>query len=79
MARIGIALNGKGAIEVGPVPGRRQSALYEVVDGEVRVLAFVKEEDTERLAWWLCTLLKTSTLEYPDARATESEEPKDGE
>ena len=50
----GIAVNGKGAIEIGHVPGRQRMALYEVVKGEVRVFAFFKSDDDAReCATWL--------------------------
>ena len=66
---IGIAINGTGALEVGHVPGASQMALYEVVDGEIRVLAYFRSPpDAARTVWWLQFLAESSQFHArPDA------------
>ena len=73
-ARLGISVNGVGAIEVGPIPEREQLALYEVVGGEIRVLAWLKIGDAERVVWWLRRLAETTRFHVePDAPQSEGE------
>lgn len=64
---MGIAINGTGAIEVGHVPGRKGWFLYEVVHGEVHVLARIPDHETaDRVTGWLYALLGESILSKID-------------
>lgn len=55
-----IAGTTKRSFHIGPIPGRKQIALYEEEGYIIRILAFFRtQEDAQKALWWLDAIAET--------------------